>query len=271
MTFNQYLLQRLEQIDISESEFQELIIRLINYSVIVRDESQTEQLLFDRLIRARGLVEEYLSVMGIQLWIDTRFEYVRVYPPASGIAGVKEAEDNAWSGSLRQRLSQHQVALVLVIRAQYEKALKEGKIDEKGFAIESIESLTIASKNLLGRNLADKISDRQKIFQRLRQLRLISYNADETFESGQGDTKHGATNEGWIKIHPMIVTFVSTPAIEAIAPDSEVTHPESAVTDLAQTDLAATEPAETGLVSAIDQAIEAVAAQNGEDGDTNVS
>jgi hypothetical protein len=69
----------------------------------------------------------------------------------------------------------------------------------------------------------------------------------------------------------MIVTFVSTPAIEAIAPDSEVTHPESAVTDLAQTDLAATEPAETGLVSAIDQAIEAVAAQNGEDGDTNVS
>jgi hypothetical protein len=242
------LLQRLEQIGISEYEFQELIIRLINYSVIVRDESQTEQLLFDRLIRVRALVEEYLSVMGIQLLIDKRFEYVRVYPPASEIAGVKEAEDNAWSGSLRQRLTQYQTALVLVIRAQYEKALKEGKIDEKGFAIESIESLTIASKNLLGRNLADKISDRKKIFQRLRQLRLIAFNSDETFESG----------EGWIKIHPMIVTFVSTPAIEAMALYSEDTQPEPATT-------------EAESISPIDQAIEAVAAQDGEAGETHVS
>ena len=253
MTFNQYLLQRLEQVGISEYEFQELIIRLINYSVIVRDESQTEQELFDRLIRVRALVEEYLSVMGIQLLIDTRFEYVRVYPPSSEIAGVKEAEDNAWSGSLRQRLTQPQVALVLVIRAQYEKALKEGKIDEKGCAVESIESLTIASKNLLGRNLADKISDRKKIFQRLRQLRLIAFNSDETFDSGPGEI-----NDGWIKIHPMIITFVSTPAIEAIAPEGETPQPEP--------EAEVAEPA-----NPIDQAIEAVAAQSGEEGETHVS
>ena len=213
MTFNQYLLQRLEQLGITEAEFRALVIRLINYSVIVRDESQTEQILFDRLIRARGLVEEYLSIMGIQLLIDSRFEYVRVYPPASEIPGVKEAEENAWSGSLRQRLSQFQVALVLVVRAQYEKSLKEGKIDENGFALESIESLTIAAKNLLGRNLPEKLSERKKIFQRLRQLRLINFRTDENFESG----------EGWIKIHPMIVTFVSTPAVDAIvAGSSEV-------------------------------------------------
>jgi hypothetical protein len=259
MTFNQYLHQRLEQIGISEYEFQELIIRLINYSVIVRDESQTEQQLFDRLIRARALVEEYLSVMGIQLLIDKRFEYVRVYPPASEISGVKEAEDNAWSGSLRQRLTQYQTALVLVIRAQYEKALKEGKIDEKGFAIESIESLTIACRNLLGRNLADKISDRKKIFQRLRQLRLIAFNSDETFESGTGEMNHGEVNDGWIKIHPMIVTFVSMPAIEAMTLDGEDTQ-------LTDTDRAVTEEP-----NPIDQAIEAVAAVNSEQGETDVS
>ena len=206
MTFNQYLLQRLEQIGITEAEFRELIIRLVNYSVIVRDESQTEQVLFDRLIRSRQLVEEYLSIMGIQLLVDSRFEYVRVYPPASVIPGVKEAEENAWSGSLRQRLSQFQVALVLVVRAQYEKSLREGKIDEKGFALESIESLTIAAKNLLGRNLPEKLAERKKVFQRLRQLRLINFRSDENFETG----------EGWIKIHPMIVTFVSTPAVDAI-------------------------------------------------------
>ena len=249
MTFNQYLLQRLEQIGISEYEFQELIIRLINYSVIVRDENRIEQQLFDRLIRARALVEEYLSVMGIQLLIDKRFEYVRVYPPASEISGVKEAEDNAWSGSLRQRLSHYQTALVLVIRAQYEKALKEGKIDEKGFAIESIESLTIACRNLLGRNLADKISDRKKIFQRLRQLRLIAFNLDETFESGLGEMSREGVNDGWIKIHPMIVSFVSHSAIEAMTLDGENIQ----------------------LANPIDPTIEAVVAQHSEQGETSVS
>lgn len=207
MKLNEYLKQRLDDIDLSESEFQELVIRLLNYSVITRDESQTEQQLFDKLIRCQEIVEEYLSVIGVQLLIDTRFEYARIYPPSSEIPGVKEADENAWSGSLRQRLSQFEVALVLVIRAQYEKALREGKIDEKGYALDSLESITIAAKNLLGRNLPEKFTERKKLFHRLRQLRLIEYRSDEAFESG----------EGWIKIHPMIITFVSNATVEALA------------------------------------------------------
>ncbi|WP_444995010.1 DUF4194 domain-containing protein [Aliikangiella sp. IMCC44359] len=207
MQLPEYLEQRLESLTISLVEFQELVIRLINYSVIVRNESQTEQLLFDRFIRCKELVEEYLSIMGIQIHVDTRFGYVRAFPPSSEIPGIKEADDNAWSGSLRQRLSQYEVALVLVIRAQYEKALKEGKIDEFGYALDSIESVTIAAKNLLGRNLPEKLTERKKLFQRLRQLRLIEFRADEAFDSG----------EGWIKIHPMIITFVSYSAIDVLS------------------------------------------------------
>ncbi|TQV86911.1 DUF4194 domain-containing protein [Aliikangiella coralliicola] len=210
MNLSDYLAQRLEETGISESEFQELIIRLVNYSVIVRDESQTEQQLFDRLVRCRELVEEYLAVIGIQIHMDTRFEYVRVYPPSSEIPGIKEADENAWSGSLRNRLSQYEVALVLVLRAQYEKALREGKIDEKGYALDSIESLIIAAKNLLGRNLPEKLTERKKLFQRLRLLRLIDFRSDEAFDTG----------EGWIKIHPMIVTFVSDTAVDALASES---------------------------------------------------
>ncbi|WP_196141044.1 DUF4194 domain-containing protein [Aliikangiella sp. G2MR2-5] len=217
MKFNEYLSQRLEKLDVSEFEFKELILRLMNYSVIVRAESQTEQLLFDRLVRCRDLVEEYLSVIGIQLLIEPRFEYARVYPPSSEIPGIKEAEDNAWSGSLRQRLSQTETALVLVVRAQYEKALREGKIDEQGYALDSIESITIAMKNLLGRGLPDKITERKKLFLRLRQLRLIEYRSEEAFENG----------EGWIKIHPMIVTFVSNQAVDAIAPSQSAADQES--------------------------------------------
>lgn len=206
MKLNEYLATRLEKLNVSEAEFQELVLRLMNYSVIVRAESQTEELLFDRLLRCRELIEEYLSIIGIQLLIEPRFEYARVYPPSSEIPGIKEAEDNAWAGSLRQRLSQHEVALVLIVRSQYEKALKEGKIDEQGYALDSIESITIAMKNLLGRTLPDKITERKKLFLRLRQLRLIEYRSEEAFENG----------EGWIKIHPMIVTFVSNNAVQAL-------------------------------------------------------
>lgn len=209
MNFIQFLQSQLEKLDVSEAEFQDLIIRLLNYSVIVRSESQTEENLFDRLVRCQQLVEDYLAIMGIRLLLDTRFEYARIYPPSSDIPGIKEAEDNAWNGSLRQRLSQYEVALVLVIRAQYEKALREGKIDENGYALDSIESITIAAKNLLGRNLPEKFTERKKLFMRLRQLKLIDYRADEAFES----------NEGWIKIHPMIITFVSHSAVDALAVD----------------------------------------------------
>ena len=169
MKLNEYLLQRLNEINVSEFEFQELVIRLLNYSVILRSESQTEHLLFDRLLRCRELIEEFLSVIGIQILIDTRFEYARVYPPASEIPGIMEAEEKSWSGSLRQRLTQFEVALVLVIRTQYEKALREGKIDDRGYALESIESITIAAKNLLGRSLPEKIGERKRLFHRIRQ------------------------------------------------------------------------------------------------------
>lgn len=206
MKLNEYLAERLNKLNVSESEFQELILRLLNYSVVARAESQTEQVLFDRLVRCRDLVEEYFNVIGIQLLIESRFEYARIYPPSSEIPGIKEAEDNAWSGSLRQRLNQNEVALVLVIRAQYEKALREGKIDEQGYALDSIEAITIAAKNLLGRGLSDKITERKKLFLRLRQLRLIEYRNEEAFENG----------EGWIKIHPMIVTFVSNQVVDAL-------------------------------------------------------
>ncbi|MGX5200980.1 DUF4194 domain-containing protein [Aliikangiella sp. IMCC44632] len=206
MQLNEFLAQQLDELGVSISEFQELVVRLLNYSVIVRSESHTEQQLFDRLLRCKELVAEYLDIMGIQIYIDSQFEYVRVYPPASEIPGVQEAQENAWSGSLRQRLSQMEVALVLIIRTQYEKALREGKIDEQGYALDSVESLTIAFKNLLGRGLPEKLTERRKLFQRLRQLRLIEYRADEAFESG----------DSWIKIHPMIVTFVSNPAIAAL-------------------------------------------------------
>lgn len=206
MKLTQTIEELLEAHKVSLSEYQELIVRLLNYTVLSRNESATEQELYDRYVRVEDVVRDYLSIAHIRIHHDAHFQYVRLYPPAAEIPGIREAEESSLSGSLRQRLSQNEVALVLILRLQYDKALREGKIDDMGFALESLESISIAMKNMLRRPLPEKLTERKKLFQRLRQLRLIQYRVDEEFESG----------EAWIKIHPMIVTFVNEDAIEAL-------------------------------------------------------
>lgn len=206
MQLNDFLKERLEPTGISLDELRELAVRLLNYGVLVRDESQTERELYDRFVRIEELASETLGMFGLELYHDRRFEYVRVYPPGSRTPAMDVAEDQAFGGSLRARLSQHEVALVLVLRAQYDKALREGKIDERGYATEPLEAISLAMKNWLNRSLPERTLERRRVFQRLRQLRLIEYRAEEDLDQ----------TEAWLRIHPMIVDFVSKDAIDAL-------------------------------------------------------
>lgn len=198
---------------VSLNEFSELALRLMNQGVLCRDASQTEAELYDRYVRIEHLLEEYLGLMGIRIVHEPRFNWLRLYPPGASVPGLEDQE-SAFGGGLRQRLSQDEVALVLVLRAQYDKALREGQVDENGYVADSLESLSIALKNLLGRSLPDKLTERQRLFQRLRQLRLIEFSSQDALDSG----------ESWLRIHPMIVHFVSDDVLQGLkaTPPSEL-------------------------------------------------
>jgi hypothetical protein len=206
MHLGEYLEKRMEPSGVSLEELREILIRLLNYGVLVRAESQTERDLYDRFVRIEEVVAEVLSMYGIEQHHDRRFEYVRLYPPGSRTPGMDQAQEQAFGGSLRARLSQNEIALILVLRAQYDKAIREGKLDERGYATEPLEAISLALKNWLNRSLPEKLMDRRRLFQRLRQLRLIEYRAEEELEQG----------DAWLRIHPMIVDFVSADAIEAV-------------------------------------------------------
>jgi len=205
MQLGNFLEQRLEPKGVSLEEFRGLLIRLVNYGVLERGESQTERELYDRYVRVEELVAETLWLYGIGAHHDRRFEYVRLYPPGARTPGMEQADDEAFNASLRVRPTQHEVALILVLRAQYDKAVREAKIDENGFATESLEGIALAMKNWLNRSLPEKATERRALFKRLRQLRLIDYRGEEELEG----------SEAWLRIHPMIVDFVSADAIEA--------------------------------------------------------
>lgn len=208
---NNFLQDALDTHNITLSEFRELVIRLLNYGVLCRNESLVEQQLYDRYLRISSLVDEYFDVMDVRILHESKFEYLRLYPPGSQIPGMEEAEESTFSSSLRNRLTQHEVALVLVLRMQYDKALREGQLDENGYVTESLESIGIAIKNLLSRSLPEKMTERTQLFKRLRQLRLIKCRQDEKFDN----------SEAWIKIHPMIVNFVSNDCLQALGDMNE--------------------------------------------------
>lgn len=205
MQLGDYLEERLSPQGVSLEEFRGLLIRLVNYGVLERGQSQTERDLYDRFVRVEELVGEALWLYGIVVHHDRRFEFARLYPPGSRTPGMELAEDEAFNGSLRVRPTQQEVALILVLRAQYDKAVREAKIDENGFATEPLEAIALAMKNWLNRSLPEKATERRALFKRLRQLRLIDYHSDEELDG----------SEAWLKIHPMIVDFVSSDAIEA--------------------------------------------------------
>ncbi len=197
--------QLLEKEGIILKEFTELLIRLMDYGVICRDESQVEQILYDRYLRIELIMQDYLSLMGIRLQHDRRFQFVRCYPPGAQIPGMED-DEQPFNGGLRVRLSQNEVALVLVLRSQYDKALREGMVDEQGCVLVSLESLSIALKNLLGRSLPEQLTERKNLFRRMRQLRLIQLSNEDALDS----------SEFWLKVRPMIMSYVSDDVLSSL-------------------------------------------------------
>ena len=202
----EYLTERLEKAGLTLGEYQELCLRLLNYGVLCRDESNIEQQLYDRYVRIPELVDDYLRIVGIQVFHDRRFAYVRLYPPGTQVPGMEDAEEGSFASGLRARLRQDEVALLLVLRQLYDKALREGQLDDSGFVTESIESIGIAIRNQLRRSLPEKSTERKRVFERLRKLRLIQYRQEQDLDTG----------EAGLKIHPMIVAFVTEDALVAL-------------------------------------------------------
>ena len=71
------------------------------------------------------MVEDYLTILGIRLQHDRRFQFVRLFPPGAQVPGLEDQFDQPFNGGFRVRLNQNEVALVLCLRAQYDKALRE--------------------------------------------------------------------------------------------------------------------------------------------------
>ena len=217
-SFLQLLSPVLQQEGVSTDRFSELLLRLLDYGVLCRNDSQTEQQYYDLYVRVEDVVADYFELIGVRLLHDSRFQFVRVIPPGARVPGLEDETDSPFNGGLRARMNQQDVALVLVLRTEYDKALGEGHIDELGCVRLSLEAVAIALKNLLARTLPENITERRAAFRRLRQLRLIDYSSEEGLDS----------DDAWLRIRPIIISFVSDEVLDALRAEVPLTgQPEA--------------------------------------------
>lgn len=211
--------QKLEAIGVTPNSFSELLIRLLDYGVISRNESQIEASLYDRYLQCADVLADYLQPMKLVVLHDAQFRFVRVFPPSSAVPGMPDddnAHDSPFQNGFRTKPAPATIAVMLVLRVEYEKALREGKVDEMGQVTLPLEELLITMKNLLRQSLPDSQSERHIIFRQLRQLRLIKYTneADLSIENSQ---------ESWIRIEPGITSFITQAMLDQLSPPTEVT------------------------------------------------
>ena len=199
----------LSPLNISADEFSELIIRLLDYGMINRDESQVESTLYDRYVRCADIVEDYLSLIHVVIQHNSQFCFVRIYPPGAIVPGLQSHDALPFNQGFRIKPSQQEVGVILVLRVEYEKALREGQVDEKGCVMLSLENLVIVLKNLLKRALPDNQGERKALFKRLKQLRLINFNNESDLD----------VEEAWLRIQPSITSFVSDEVLAQLYPN----------------------------------------------------
>ncbi|OUS09536.1 hypothetical protein A9Q89_12870 [Gammaproteobacteria bacterium 53_120_T64] len=213
--FQEMIAEGLADLTISADDFSELLIRLLDYGVLCRDESLIEGMLYDRYLQCSELVDDYLALLKVRVQHDRRFCFVRIFPPGATVPGLADDDHNAFNSGFRQRPSQQEVALILVLRVEYEKSLRDGQVDDKGCVMLPLESLAIAHKNLLKRALPDNAGERKALFKRLRQLRLIRYNTEQDLDFA----------ESWISIHPSITSFVDDQVLAKLCPPDPTSDP----------------------------------------------
>jgi len=209
--------QELDDVGITLTLFSELIIRLLDYGVISRNESQVEASLYDRYLQCSELVDDYLRPMNLVIMHDAQFRFVRVFPPSSivpGIADNDNAIDSPFQNGFRTKLSQSAIAVMLVLRVEYEKALREGKVDELGQVLLALEELVITMKNLLKQTLPESQTERYAIFRQLRQLRLLKYSSETALDLNN-------IQDNWVKIEPGITSFVNQAVLDQLYPPLE--------------------------------------------------
>lgn len=216
MSITTELREKLAVANISMERFREILVRLLSYGVVVRDEDQKEQLLYDDARRIEPLLCDYLEIAGMLLHHDANAQFYRLYGPGANVDGLPE-DPLQPVPSLKARLSVDFVAVAIALRFLYQEKLNQGLIDSQAEAIVSFEDIAATMQVQLKRQLPDGNTARMELLGELRRHRLLRYSS--TFSPTDEDA--------YLAIRPTILGVVSNEALNTALDADGVIEPVS--------------------------------------------
>lgn len=217
MSISSLVNEQLAVANLKAERFREIVLRLMSYGVVVRDEDRTEQLLYDDARRIETLLEDYFDVAGFRLHHDSTNQFYRLYAPGAVVDGLPEDTLEAVP-SVRARVSPDFVAAALALRFLYQNKLNNGEIQPQGEALISFEELAVTMQTQLKRPLPPGSTDKMHLLAELKRHRILGYAAGFSI----------ADEDALLAIRPTILGVVSNDALTAAMDADGVIEQEAA-------------------------------------------
>ena len=204
MSISSLVNEQLAVANLKLERFQEIVMRLMSYGVIVRDEDRTEQLLYDDARRIENLLDDYFDVGSFRLYHDPTNQFYRLYAPGAVVDGLP-TDTLEPMPSVRARVSPDFVASALALRFLYQNKLNNGDIQPQGEALISFEELAATMQTQLKRPLPSGATDKMQLLAELKRHRILSYATGFSI----------ADEDALLAIRPTILGIVSNDALTA--------------------------------------------------------
>lgn len=218
MSVSSFVNEQLALANLKSDRFREIVLRLMSYGVMVRDESPTEQLLYDDARRIESLLEDYFDVAGFLLHHNSTSQFYRLYAPGAVVDGLPPDTIEPVP-SIRARVSPDFVAAALALRFLYQNKLNNGDIQPQGEALIGFEELAATMQTQLKRPLPAGSTDKMQLLAELKRHRLLSYAPAFSI----------ADEDALLAIRPTILGIVSNDALSAAMDAGGVIEQEETV------------------------------------------
>lgn len=223
MSLLSQIAEQLALANIKQDRFREIIVRLMAYGAIVREEDRVEQLLYDDARRVENLLEDYFDIAGFRLHHDSNNQFYRLYVAGAVVDGLPE-DTLEPTPSLRARVSPDFVAMALALRFLYQNKLNNGDIQPQGEALVSFEEIAATMQTQLKRPLPSGMGDKIALLAELKRHRLLSYTAEFSISD----------EDALLAIRPTILGIVSNDALSAALEAEGVVDQEASAEETAQ-------------------------------------
>lgn len=212
MNIRTYLETNIEDSHVTSNEFGDIIIYLLDQGVICRPTKGThserdplvEIQLYDKFIRVKKEIIDYLSIIGMGIYHNEEFQSIRIYAPDAEYPNDNEIKDDG-STLMRFTIGKDLSAAIIICYMLYEQYRGEGRLEDDFTAVVSQQEFMSAFAAILGIDY-DATRTRgikDEVYRSLKRMRAINYHGD-----------FFSSNEYPVIIRPLIYDIVMEDTIK---------------------------------------------------------